>query len=217
MIDFERRKEKNIFNPIIQNEESNLTTEQSKNLYNTTIKNENYIKLIGKEINKLKSQICDIFNIINDQRIENDENNINKKENNYNLNINGIKKEIYDYINKEIKIQLKENIKLLLNEYFNDNSNKNDERNKTMHLLNQKKHSMKFNKTNKTEFNEQLINPNINKNIPSIESRNDISNNLTNNVNEDDINERKNTINQEDLTRMKNEISKNFEKVNLKI
>ena len=135
MIDFERRKEKNIFNPIIQNEESNLTTEQSKNLYNTTIKNENYIKLIGKEINKLKSQICDIFNIINDQRIENDENNINKKENNYNLNINGIKKEIYDYINKEIKIQLKENIKLLLNEYFNDNSNKNDERNKTMHLL----------------------------------------------------------------------------------
>ena len=76
---------------------------------------------------------------------------------------------------------------------------------------------MKFNKTNKTEFNEQLINPNINKNILSIESRNDISINLTNNVNEDDINERKNTINQEDLTRMKNEISKNFEKVNLKI
>ena len=217
MIDFERRKEKNIFNPIIQNEESNLTTEQSKNLYNTTIKNENYIKLLGKEINKLKSQIYDIFNIISEQRIENEENNINKKENNYNLDINGIKNEIYDYINQQIKIQLKENIKLLLNEYFNDNSNKNDERNKTMHLLNQKKHSMKFNKTNKTEFNEQLINPNINKNILSIESRNDISINLTNNVNEDDINERKNTINQEDLTRMKNEISKNFEKVNLKI
>ena len=223
-MDFERRKEKNIFNPITQNEEI-LTTEQSKNLYNITIKNENNINIIGKEINKLKCQIYDILNTINKQTIDNDYNNINKNGNNCNIDIKSLKDEIYDYINKEIKIQLKENIKSILNEYINNseiniNLNENEINNRNKQLLNQKEYfsSTKYNNIiNKNELNEQLINNNTHKNIPLTDSRNDITIHLTNNINEDDINERKNTIYQEDLIKMKNEISKNFEKVNLKI
>ena len=206
-MDFERRKEKNIFNPITQNEEI-LTTEQSKNLYNITIKNENNINIIGKEINKLKCQIYDILNTINKQTIDNDYNNINKNGNNCNIDIKSLKDEIYDYINKEIKIQLKENIKSILNEYINNseiniNLNENEINNRNKQLLNQKEYfsSTKYNNIiNKNELNEQLINNNIHKNIPLTDSRNDITIHLTNNINEDDINERKNTIYQEDLT-----------------
>ena len=100
MIDFERRKEKNIFNNGNKREESILTTEQTKILYDI---NDNQIKKIWKEINLIKCQIFDIVNKNNNESIkEEDSNNIILDEKRH---LNGINKtfkdEILDYINKE--------------------------------------------------------------------------------------------------------------------
>lgn len=204
MIDFERRKEKNILNPLIQKEDSILTTEQTKILYDMAIRNENQIKKIEKDINILKYQIYDILNNYNKEYLH-------KKEEN-------IKDELYNYINKEIKIQIKEQFKLFTTNNINSEININ---NINKQLINQENSivSLNANKINKNEFNEQMVL--INERIDKLNNNFFMKINKVNNIdciiNEDDIMEKKNIFNQDDLNKIKKEMCLDFEKVNLRI
>ena len=228
MIDFERRKEKNIFNNGNKREESILTTEQTKILYDI---NDNQIKKIWKEINLIKCQIFDIVNKNNNESIkEEDSNNIILDEKRH---LNGINKtfkdEILDYINKEIKKQLNNNNsnnysvnnKLSSINYNNNNilfEQEKEIQNINEKLLNHESYisSLNLNKLNKNEFNEKIIL--INHNIEELNKRVfSKTYNIDNNINEDDIIGKKNVFNQYDLNEIKKDINKNFEKVNLKI
>ena len=237
MIDFERRKEKNIFNSLVQREESILSTEQSKLLYEITIKNDNKIKKLEKDINIIKPQIYDIYDILNQLKngsLNNDI--IYKEEKMYNFNdINILKNELLDYINIEIKKQLKEHFKPMNNQNINNNdciNNKNiskKKRNKDVfnyedsikninkQLLEHKNSiiSLELNKLDKKDFNDQIIL--INNNIDRFNNMNITYNNTNDNINEDDINEKKYIFNRVDINKIKNEIINQFEKVNLKI
>ena len=64
MLDFEKRKEKSVLNSQIRQEEYQLTTEQSKFIYDLAMNNNNQINDIQKEIHILKTQMCDILNIL---------------------------------------------------------------------------------------------------------------------------------------------------------
>jgi len=228
MIDFERRKEKNIFNNGNKREESILTTEQTKILYDI---NDNQIKKIWKEINLIKCQIFNIVNKNNNESIkEEDSNNIILDEKRH---LNGINKtfkdEILDYINKEIKKQLNNNNsnnysinnKLSSINYNNNNilfEQEKEIQNINEKLLNHESYisSLNLNKLNKNEFNEKIIL--INHNIEELNKRVfSKTYNIDNNINEDDIIGKKNVFNQYDLNEIKKDINKNFEKVNLKI
>ena len=225
MLDFELRKEKNIFNPIIEKDEPILTTEQSKFINNISIKSDNEIKNIRKEINQLKCQIYDILNLINTAPLSyDDQNSINKYEKIDNLNINNIKIELFDYINKEVKNQIKENIQLLsINNYLNKSTNNlnykrninNENNNLNNHILNESEYnisSSKFNKINKNIFNEKFnsINKSNRKQILFNENNNYSSN-------EDDIIEKNKDFNQNDINETKKDIFQNFENFKLKI
>ena len=234
MIDFEARKEKNIFNSISQREDPILTTEQTKIINDISIKNNNQIKNIWNEINNLKFQISNILKRINRESLgqENNSNILNKEKNN-----NIIKEELFDYINKEIKILLKENIKLLpfnynLNQSANYINNDLNQKNNINHNIknrnneneNKKKNyqglnneiSITSSKLNMSQFNDQndLINNTIN-NFNKKEIWNNY--NIENNINEDDIKEKNINFNQDDLNIIKKNIFENFEKFNLKI
>ncbi len=113
MLDFEKRKEKSVLNSQIRQEEYQLTTEQSKFIYDLATNNNNQINDIQKEIHILKTQMCDILNILNNKNAINKFKNKNSKnfyieekkvEDNY---------EVKEYINKEIRRQLNENIEIL--------------------------------------------------------------------------------------------------------
>ena len=106
MLEFEKRKEKNVLNSQLRQEETLLNTEQSKFLYEITFTNTNQIKDLQNEIHILKSQMCDILNMFNDKSILNKVKNksnkyLSKKEEKYDD-----KDEILEYINKEVTNQL---------------------------------------------------------------------------------------------------------------
>jgi len=220
MIDFEKRKEKNVLNPQIRQEEYLLTTEQSKFMYDITINNNNQIKDIQKEIHILKTQMCDILNILNDKTLLNKINNKNTK--------NSFKEEkkieddnnLVEYINKEIKVQLNENMEILnnkLNEDFKSELDNEIEMIKNELINNEKLiMSLKNNKLDKVDFDENIniINHNFDKlNEQMQQSQLELK------QNEDDIkNKNKNSfIDKNDLKRIKKEIYADFEKINLKI
>ena len=220
MIDFEKRKEKNVLNPQIRQEEYLLTTEQSKFIYDITINNNNQIKDIQKEIHILKTQMCDILNIFNDKTLLNKIKNKNTK--------NSFKEEkkieddnnLVQYINKEIKIQLNENMEILnnkLNEDFKSELDNEIEMIKNELINNEKLiMSLKNNKLDKVDFDENIniINHNFDKlNDQMQQSQLEIK------QNEDDIkNKNKNSfIDKNDLKKIKKEIYADFEKINLKI
>ena len=116
MIEFENRKEKNILNPQSHQEETVLNTEHSKFLYEISIKNDNQIKEITKEIQILKNQMCDILNIFNNKPLLNkyknklNNNKLKEKEDDWNK-----KEKIMEYINNEVKTQINENFEVLNN------------------------------------------------------------------------------------------------------
>ena len=218
MIDFETRKEKNIFNSIIQREDPILTTEQTNIINDISIKNDNQIKNIWNEINNLKYQISNILNQINKTSLGSEDNNINNKENN-----NIIKDDLFDYINKEIKKQLKENIKLLLiknnlNQSTNNNNKINDLKININHNnLNYQNENIR---RDKQALNNEINISSLKLNKIDINQLNQFNNqniNIENNKNEDDIREKSKYFNQYDLNIIKKDIFDNFEKYNLKI
>ena len=220
MIDFEKRKEKNVLNSQIRQEEYLLTTEQSKFMYDITINNNNQIKDIQKEIHILKTQICDILNIFNDKTL------LNKIKSKNTKNLLKEEKKIEDdnnlveFINKEIKVQINENLEILnnkLNEDFKSELDNEIEMIKNELINNEKLlMSLKNNKLDKIDFDENIniINHNFDKlNEQMQQSQLEIK------QNEDDIkNKNKNSfIDKNDLKRIKKEIYADFEKINLKI
>ena len=61
MQDFQRKKDSFIlFNSLSQRDNSFINTEQSKNLYDFVLKQDNQIKRMENEISSLKSQLIDI-------------------------------------------------------------------------------------------------------------------------------------------------------------
>ena len=131
MIEFENRKEKNILNPQNHQEETVLNTEHSKFLYEISIKNDNQIKEITKEIQILKNQMCDILNIFNNKPLLNkyknklNNNKLKEKEDDWSK-----KEKIMEYINNEVKTQINENFEVLnnnLNHIINQESDNNIE------------------------------------------------------------------------------------------
>ena len=240
MIDFESRKEKNIFNSILQRDESILNTEQTKILNEISNKYDIQIHNIWQEINKLQNQIYDILNQKKNGslNVEYKNKNIQKDEKMSIFDLNNIKNELFDYINKEIKIQLKENIELfslkknLKQSAYNSNisninrkkgnnssiNSDNEIKNIKNQIINNEKSisSSKFNNFNKNKFNGQIkLNnhsvTNFNlKNISKVDT-------VENYINEDDITEKKKFFNQNDLNEIKQDIFQNFEKYNLKI
>ena len=131
MIEFENRKEKNILNPQNHQEETVLNTEHSKFLYELSIKNDNQIKEITKEIQILKNQMCDILNIFNNKPLLNkyknklNNNKLKEKEDDWSK-----KEKIMEYINNEVKTQINENFEVLnnnLNHIINQESDNNIE------------------------------------------------------------------------------------------
>ena len=64
MQEFQRKKDKNLlfFNNFTDRDNSNISTDQTKNLYDYTLKHEGQIKRMETEISNLKSQIIDLTN-----------------------------------------------------------------------------------------------------------------------------------------------------------
>ena len=165
MIDFEKRKEKNILNSQLRQEETLLNTEQSKFLCEITFNNSNQIKDIQKEIQILKMQMCDILNLFNDKSLLNESRYKNsnskssfKKEKNFEE-----KNELKDFIINQINTQLKENFEMLNNKIilFNDEykSELNNEIEKINNeLLNHDKllKTLKNNKLDKIDFDKNI-------------------------------------------------------------
>ena len=223
MIDFEKRKEKSVLNSQIHQEECLLNTEQSKFIYEISMNNNNQIKNIQKEIHILKTQMCDILNIFNDKSV------INKFKNKNNKTLVKEEKKIDDdnnikeFIIKEIKTQLNDNMKILNNKFniFNDEykSELDNEIEMTKNeLINHEKliMSLKNNKLDKVDFDENIniINNNfdkINEKVLSLQ--------LEKKENDDDIKNKNKNSNLEikDLKKIKQEIYADFEKINLKI
>ena len=224
MIDFEKRKEKNILNSQMRQEETLLNTEQSKFLYEITFSNTNQIKDLQKEIHILKTQMCDILNIFNDKTI------LNKLKNKSNKYLfkkeekHEEKDELLKSINKEITNQLNENIELLnnklvlfTNEYKSELENeinqiKNELMNHDKLLI-----SLKNDKLDKVYFNENILD--FKNNFDKL-NRKIIQNQTIIKSNEDDIINNKNKsviLDSKDLKKFKKEIYSDFEKINLKI
>ena len=223
MIDFEKRKEKSVLNSQIHQEECLLNTEQSKFIYEISMNNNNQIKNIQKEIHILKTQICDILNIFNDKSV------INKFKNKNNKTLVKEEKKIDDdnnikeYIIKEIKTQLNDNMEILNNKLniFNDEYKSELDNEIEMmknELINHEKliMSLKNNKLDKVDFDENIniINNNfdkINEKVLSLQ--------LEKKENDDDIKNKNKNSNLEikELKKIKQEIYADFEKINLKI
>ena len=224
MIDFEKRKEKNVLNSQMRQEETLLNTEQSKFLYEITFSNTNQIKDLQKEIHILKTQMCDILNIFNDKTI------LNKLKNKSNKYLfkkeekHEEKDELLKSINKEITNQLNENIELLnnklvlfTNEYKSELENeinqiKNELMNHDKLLI-----SLKNDKLDKVYFNENILD--FKNNFDKL-NRKIIQNQTIIKSNEDDIINNKNKsviLDSKDLKKFKKEIYSDFEKINLKI
>ena len=224
MIVFEKRKEKNILNSQMRQEETLLNTEQSKFLYEITFSNTNQIKDLQKEIHILKTQMCDILNIFNDKTI------LNKLKNKSNKYLfkkeekHEEKDELLKSINKEITNQLNENIELLnnklvlfTNEYKSELENeinqiKNELMNHDKLLI-----SLKNDKLDKVYFNENILD--FKNNFDKL-NRKIIQNQTIIKSNEDDIINNKNKsviLDSKDLKKFKKEIYSDFEKINLKI
>lgn len=223
MIDFEKRKEKSVLNSQIHQEECLLNTEQSKFIYEISMNNNNQIKNIQKEIHILKTQMCDILNIFNDKSV------INKFKNKNNKTLVKEEKKIDDdnnikeFIIKEIKTQLNDNMEILNNKLniFNDEYKSELDNEIEMmknELINHEKliMSLKNNKLDKVDFDENIniINNNfdkINEKVLSLQ--------LEKKENDDDIKNKNKNSNLEikDLKKIKQEIYADFEKINLKI
>ena len=223
MIDFEKRKEKSVLNSQIHQEECLLNTEQSKFIYEISMNNNNQIKNIQKEIHILKTQMCDILNIFNDKSV------INKFKNKNNKTLVKEEKKIDDdnnikeFIIKEIKTQLNDNMEILNNKLniFNDEYKSELDNEIEMmknELINHEKliMSLKNNKLDKVDFDENIniINTNfdkINEKVLSLQ--------LEKKENDDDIKNKNKNSNLEikDLKKIKQEIYADFEKINLKI
>ena len=223
MIDFEKRKEKSVLNSQIHQEECLLNTEQSKFIYEISMNNNNQIKNIQKEIHILKTQMCDILNIFNDKSV------INKFKNKNNKTLVKEEKKIDDdniikeFIIKEIKKQLNDNMEILNNKLniFNDEYKSELDNEIEMmknELINHEKliMSLKNNKLDKVDFDENIniINNNfdkINEKVLSLQ--------LEKKENDDDIKNKNKNSNLEikDLKKIKQEIYADFEKINLKI
>ena len=223
MIDFEKRKEKSVLNSQIHQEECLLNTEQSKFIYEISMNNNNQIKNIQKEIHILKTQMCDILNIFNDKSV------INKFKNKNNKTLVKEEKKIDDdnnikeFIIKEIKTQLNDNMEILNNKLniFNDEYKSELDNEMEMmknELINHEKliMSLKNNKLDKVDFDENIniINNNfdkINEKVLSLQ--------LEKKENDDDIKNKNKNSNLEikDLKKIKQEIYADFEKINLKI
>ena len=227
MTDFQRRKEKNILNSLNErNDQKHLSIDQSKFYEMNTLRYDEKIKKIEKDITMLK---CQLYDVLHNSKKENkvskfNNNNISEEE----KNSDSIKKgELLNYIKNEIKLQLKEQIKLFksneINNYDIGLNNKTqldfDLKNINKQLLNQENSllSLNSNKLNKNEFdlkikiiNDKLIKLN-NKVFPKIYIDNG------DNINEDDIFENKKNYNENDLNEIKKDICLDFEKVNSKI
>ena len=221
MIDFEKRKEKSALNSQIHPEEPILNTEQSKYFYEITFTNNNQIKELQKEIQILKTQMCDILNIFNDKSLLNKykikSNKYSKEEKNNEEN-----DELIQLINKEITNQLNDNMKVLYNKLnmYNDNI-KSDLDSKIeqikKELSNQEKEiiSLNKNKLDKVDFDKNIntINPLIKE--KKLKSQFELKSNEVdinrNNTNSNSI------LNTKDLNKIKKEIYSDFEKINIKI
>ena len=227
MTDFQRRKEQNILNSLNErNDQKHLSIDQSKFYEMNTLRYDEKIKKIEKDITMLK---CQLYDVLHNSKKENkvskfNNNNISEEE----KNSDSIKKgELLNYIKNEIKLQLKEQIKLIksneINNYDIGLNNKTqldfDLKNINKQLLNQENSllSLNSNKLNKNEFdlkikiiNDKLIKLN-NKVFPKIYIDNG------DNINEDDIFENKRNYNENDLNEIKKDICLDFEKVNSKI
>ena len=224
MIDFEKRKEKNILNSQMRQEETLLNTEQSKFLYEITFSNTNQIKDLQKEIHILKTQMCDILNIFNDKTI------LNKLKNKSNKYLfkkeekHEEKDELLKSINKEITNQLNENIELLnnklvlfTNEYKSELENEINQIKNELVSHDKLLISLKNDKLDKVYFNENILD--FKNNFDKL-NRKIIQNQTIIKSNEDDIinNENKSVIlDSKDLKKFKKEIYSDFEKINLKI
>ena len=227
MIDFEKRKEKNILNSQLRQEETLLNTEQSKFLYEITFNNSNQIKDIQKEIQILKMQMCDILNIFNDKSLLNESRYKNnnskssfKKEKNFEE-----KNELKDFIINKINTQLKENFEMLNNKIilFNDEykSELNNEIGKINNqLLNHDKllKALKNNKLDKIDFDENISD--IKHNFEDLnEKKQKIKYEMK--INDNDIFRKSSNSNSildiQNIKKLKKEIYSDFEKINLKI
>ena len=224
MIDFEKRKEKNILNSQMRQEETLLNTEQSKFLYEITFSNTNQIKDLQKEIHILKTQMCDILNIFNDKTI------LNKLKNKSNKYLfkkeekNEEKDELLKSINKEITNQLNENIELLnnklvlfTNEYKSELENEINQIKNELVSHDKLLISLKNDKLDKVYFNENILD--FKNNFDKL-NRKIIQNQTFIKSNGDDIINNKNKsviLDSKDLKKFKKEIYSDFEKINLKI
>ena len=228
MIEFENRKEKNILNPQNHQEETVLNTEHSKFLYEISIKNDNQIKEITKEIQILKNQMCDILNIFNNKPLLNkyknklNNNKLKEKEDDWSK-----KEKIMEYINNEVKTQINENFEVLnnnLNHIINQESDNNIEFKTELEeninqinntLLNHEKSiiSLKNTKLDKSDYDISIIA--IKNNIEKLNEKQQQKKIKK----EDDIKNKnkKSIFDNQDLKKLKNEIYNDFEEINLKI
>ena len=198
MQDFQRKKDSYLlFNSLSQRDNSFINVEQSKNLYDFVLKQDNQIKRMDNEITSIKSQLLDIRMKypLNSQNITGtnpfvtfDENNNN---NTYINKIIQIKEDIKNEIMKDInnvlisqKNEMKENYENLKKEVdlFNEekiNNNKIIEINDSLENLNQQLlqkdeekanlENIILNKINNDKIEVNNVTNNINKRIDSLD------------------------------------------------
>ena len=197
MQDFQRKKDSYLlFNSMSQRDNSFINAEQSKNLYDFVLKQDNQIKRMDNEITNIKSQLLDIRMKfpLNSQNITGTNTFLSFDENNNNAYINKIiqiKEDIKNEIMKDInnvlisqKNEMKENFENLKKEVdlFNEekiNNNKIIEINDSLENLNQQLlqkdeekanlENIILNKINNDKIEVNNVTNNINKRIDSLD------------------------------------------------
>ena len=197
MQDFQRKKDSYLlFNSLSQRDNSFINVEQSKNLYDFVLKQDNQIKRMDNEITNIKSQLLDIRMKfpLNSQNVTGTNTFLSFDENNNNAYINkiiqikeDIKNDIMKYINDILisqKNEMKENFENLKKEVelFNEekiNNNKIMEINDSLENLNQQLlqkdeektnlENIILNKINNDKIEINNITNNINKRIDSLD------------------------------------------------
>ena len=227
MIDFEKRKEKNILNSQLRQEETLLNTEQSKFLYEITFNNSNQIKDIQKEIQILKMQMCDILNIFNDKSLLNESRykNSNSKSSFKKEKNSEEKNELKDFIINQINTQLKENFEMLNNKIILFNDEYKSELNKEIEKINNEllNHDkllkiLKNNKLDKIDFDKNISD--IKHNFEDLNEKR-VQSKYEMKINDNDIFRKSLNSNSfleiQNIKKLKKEIYSDFEKINLKI
>jgi hypothetical protein len=174
MQEFQRKKDKNLlfFNNFTDRDNSNISTDQTKNLYDYTLKHEGQIKRMEAEISNIKSQLIDLSVKYS----------FNTQKNNIEENINSSYLDQIIAYKEDIKNDLMKDINNLIISQYNEFKEKFENLKEKIELFNDEK----FNNNRIMEITDGLENLNQ-KFIMKGNEKNNFESIILNKINNDNI------------------------------